>query len=104
MSAQKGKKPVESPIKKPVEKVKEEAHKAAQAATAPAPVRRYRALLFLLGLMLITAAFGVLTFLVKTTPSFTIDLQITRGIQQINFPPFALLMSVASWPGFNPQS
>src|SRR5512140_3955273 len=104
MSAQKGKKPVESPIKKPVEKVKEEAHKAAQAATAPAPVRRYRALLFLLVLLIITAAFGVLTFLVKTTSSFPIDLQITRGIQAINIPVFGGLMVAVSWLGFSPQS
>jgi membrane-associated phospholipid phosphatase len=45
-----------------------------------------------------------LTFLVKTTPSFLIDLQITRAIQQFNFPPFAWLMSLISWPGFVPQS
>jgi membrane-associated phospholipid phosphatase len=104
MSAQKGKKPLKKFVAKPVEKIKEEAHKAASAATAPAPVRRYRALLFLVVLLIITAAFGVLTFLVKTTPSFPIDLQITRGIQSINIPVFGGLMVVVSWLGFSPQS
>jgi len=104
MPAQKGKKPVENPIKKPVEKIKEGAHKAASAATAPAPVRRYRAVLFLLVLLIITVAFGVLTFLVKTTSSFSIDLQITRGIQSINIPVFGGVMVAISWLGFSPQS
>jgi membrane-associated phospholipid phosphatase len=77
---------------------------AAQAATAPAPVRRTRAVLFLIVLLLITAAFAVLTFLVKTTPSFPLDLQITRGLQSIHSPVFAGLMIAVSWPGFLPQS
>ncbi len=90
--------------KKPVEKIKEGAHQAARAESAPAPVRRYRAMLFQAMLVLVAGAFAVLTFLVKTMPSFAIDLQITRAIQLINFPFFALLMSVVSWPGFGPQS
>ncbi|MBE3067894.1 MAG: phosphatase PAP2 family protein [Chloroflexi bacterium] len=96
MPAQKG--------KKPVEKIKEGAHKAARAETAPAPVRRYRAVLFLVLLLIITAAFAVLTFLVKTTPSFPLDLQITLGIQSINIPVFGGLMTAVSWLGFSPQS
>ena len=104
MPAQKGKNPVKKPVVKSVEKIKEEAHTAARAATAPAPVRRYRAWLFLVVLLIITAAFGVLTFLVKTTPSFPIDLQITRGIQSINIPGFSGLMVAVSWLGFSPQS
>ncbi|HEX8993474.1 MAG TPA: phosphatase PAP2 family protein [Anaerolineales bacterium] len=85
-------------------KVEEVAHAAAHAATAPPHVRRYRAVLFQLSLLIITAGFAVLTFLVKMTPSFPIDLQITRGIQQISFPLFYELMVVLSWPGFGPQS
>jgi len=96
MPAQKG--------KKPVEKIKEGAHKAARAATAPAPIRRFRAVLFLVLLLIITAAFAVLTFLVKTTPSFPLDLQITLGIQSINIPVFGGLMTAVSWLGFSPQS
>ncbi|HEY3311739.1 MAG TPA: phosphatase PAP2 family protein [Anaerolineales bacterium] len=88
---------------KPVEKIKEKAHQAARSESAPAPVRRYRAVLFQTALIFIAGAFGALTFLVKTTPSFAIDLQITKAIQQINFPSFAWLMSVVSWAGFNPQ-
>jgi len=89
---------------KPVEKIKEQAHQAARAESAPAPVRRYRAVLFQIVLALVAGAFGILTFLVKTMPSFAIDLQITRAIQLINFPLFAVLMSWISWPGFGPQS
>lgn len=97
MAEHKSKEPV-------VPKIADAASQAARAESAPPRVRHYRALLFRLGLVSIAAAFGILTFLVKTTPSFAIDLQITRGIQQIVFPPFALLMSVVSWPGFSPQS
>jgi undecaprenyl-diphosphatase len=88
---------------KPVEKIKADVQQAARAESAPAHVRRYRAVLFQTALALIVVAFGGLTFLVKTTPSFAIDLQITRAIQQINFPGFAWLMSVISWAGFGPQ-
>jgi len=84
--------------------VEEAAHKAAHAQTASAPARRYHVLLFQISLALITAAFAVLTFLVKTMPSFPIDLQITKGIQLINFPFFRELMIAISWPGFGPQS
>jgi hypothetical protein len=74
-----------SKTEKPVEKIKEKAHQAARAESAPAPVRRYRAVLFQVVLVLVAGAFGVLTFLVKTTPSFAIDLQITRAIQLAGF-------------------
>jgi membrane-associated phospholipid phosphatase len=112
MSVQKGRKPagkptkqpVEKLVKKPIEKVKESAHQAARAETAPAPIRRYRAWLFLIVLVIIAAAFGVLTFLVKTIPSFPLDLQITLGIQSINSPVFGGLMVAISWLGFSPQS
>lgn len=104
MPEKKGKKPVAKPVGEPVAKIKEGAHQAARAATAPAPVRRYRAVLFLGSLLVVTAAFGVLTFLVKVTPSFPIDLKITLGIQAINIPGFAGLMNAVSWVGFSPQS
>jgi len=77
---------------------------AARASIATAPVRRYRAALFLVVLLIITVAFALLTFLVKTTPSFPLDLQITRGLQSINIPGFGGLMIAVSWPGFLPQS
>ena len=78
--------------KESIEKIAEVAHEVAHAATAPPPVRRYRATLFQLSLLIIAAAFAVLTSLVRTTPSFPLDLQITRGIQQINIPLFYELM------------
>jgi undecaprenyl-diphosphatase len=54
-------------------------------------------------LVLIAGAFAVLTFCVKTMPSFAIDLQITKAIQLINFPFFESFMKLVSWPGFGPQ-
>ena len=90
--------------KKPIEKIQEVAQQAAHAETAPAPVRRYRAVLFQVTLVLVVVAFSLLTFLVKTTPSFPIDLRITRGLQLINIPLFRELMTLVSWPGFSPQS
>src|SRR5512135_2113828 len=87
-----------------VEKIQEGAQQAARAESAPAPVRRHRAVLFQVALVLVAGAFAVLTFLVKTTPSFAIDLQITRAIQSIHLPYFGALMNVVSWPGFGIQS
>jgi undecaprenyl-diphosphatase len=49
-------------------------------------------------------AFAVLTFMVKTIPSFPIDLAIERALQSISSPIFAGLMTLISWPGFSPQS
>src|SRR5512135_1395120 len=95
MSEQKG--------EKPVEKIKEGVQQVARAESASAPVRRYRAVLFQGVLILVAIAFAGLTFLVKTMPSFAIDLQITRAIQLIRFPFFGTLMSAVSWAGFGPQ-
>ena len=89
---------------KTIEKIAEVAHQAVVAESAPAPVRRYRASLFRVALVSLVVAFAVLTFLVKTTPSFATDVRITRTIQSINFPTFATLMNLVSWPGFDPQA
>jgi membrane-associated phospholipid phosphatase len=53
---------------------------------------------------LIILSFSTLAFLVETTPSFPIDLQLTRAIQSIDSPFFAGLMRLISWAGFSPQS
>lgn len=89
---------------KPVKKLTDVAVQAAPTEAEPAPVRHYRAVLFQVLLVFIAGAFAGLTFLVKTTPSFAIDLQITKAIQLINMPSFASLMSMVSWPGFMPQA
>jgi len=87
-----------------LKKVAVAASQAVQAEAAPAPVRRYRALMVRGTLVVFVAAFAVLTLLVKTIPSFAIDLQITKAIQMIHFPAFTWLMNAISWPGFVPQS
>jgi undecaprenyl-diphosphatase len=87
-----------------IKEVKAPANQAARVETEPAPVRRYRAVLFQTALVLTACAFGGLTFLVKTIPSFAIDLQISQFIQRFNFPAIAILMRLVSWPGFAPQA
>src|SRR5215211_3605847 len=89
---------------KPVENVKEVAQQVAKKEVTSPPKREYRTYLFEIGLLAVVGAFTTLTILVKTTPSFPIDLQITRALQSINSPLFAVLMSLISWPGFSPQT
>ncbi|HVF25002.1 MAG TPA: phosphatase PAP2 family protein [Anaerolineales bacterium] len=89
---------------KPVEKIKDAAQQAAKAETTTPPRRRYRTLLFQVALFSAIGAFSLLTFTVKTTPSFPIDHQITRILQSIDSPLFSASMSVISWPGFLPQA
>ena len=89
---------------KPVEKVKDSAQQAAKKETTSPPKREYRTFLFQVSLLAAIAAFGVLTFMVKTTPLWTLDIQITHAVQSIKSPVFATLMNLISWPGFSPQS
>jgi undecaprenyl-diphosphatase len=89
---------------KPVEKVKDAAQQAARKETTSPPKREYRTFLFQVSLFAAIAAFGVLTFMVKTTPLWTLDIQITHALQSIDSPIFAALMNLISWPGFSPQS
>ena len=84
--------------------MKDAAQQAEKADTTSPPRRKYRTLLFRVALFLAIGAFAMLTFVVKTTPSFPIDLQITRALQSINSPLFAELMRLISWLGFSPQS
>src|SRR5512142_3024558 len=85
---------------KPIEKAQE----AAKQATASAPRRTYRTILFQGTLIAVASAFTFLMLLVKSTPFFPIDVRITRDIQLISNPAFAALMTAVSWPGFPPQS
>lgn len=80
---------------------KDKAHRLADVENEP---HRHRAALFQASLVLVAGAFALLTFLVKTRPSLALDLPITRAIQSFNFPFFAWLMSLVSWPGFSPQA
>ena len=88
----------------PVEKIKGAAQQTAKAETTTSPRRKYQTLLFRVALFLAIGAFSLLTFMVKTTPTFPIDIQITRTIQSINSPLFSAIMNLVSWPGFSPQA
>jgi membrane-associated phospholipid phosphatase len=89
---------------KPIQDVKGVAEKAAKEAVTSPPKRERRTYLFELGLIAVIGAFTTLTILVKTTPSFPIDIQISRALQSLSSPAFSLLMNIVSWPGFSPQS
>jgi membrane-associated phospholipid phosphatase len=91
-------------VVEPVKKITDAASQAARTESEQAHVRRYRVVLLQIAVVCIAGGAGLLTFLVKTTPSFSIDLQITKAIQLITLPSFAFLMSLISWPGFFPQT
>src|SRR6266508_6638640 len=94
----------EQASEKPVEQVKQAAEQVAKQEVTSRPKREDRTYLFQIGLFAVIGAFTTLTILVKTTPSFPIDLQVTRTLQSISSPLFAAVMSLISWPGFSPQS
>jgi len=77
---------------------------AVKEKTSSPVVRRRKTRLFQLSVGIMLAAFAVLTFLVVTVPSFSIDLKIAIGLQSINSPVFSGLMTFISWVGFSPQS
>lgn len=98
MAELEGEKPIDT------EKEKVTPQQAARAETAPAPVRRSRAALFEVAVLIAIFAFAALTFLVSTTPSFPIDVRVTHAVQSLQSPFFTMLMSAVSWPGFPPQT
>ena len=59
----------------------------------PVPVRRYRAWIFRIALIIVAVAFGLLTFLVKILSTASIDLQITKTVQSFYFPTLTFFMS-----------
>jgi membrane-associated phospholipid phosphatase len=87
-----------------IDKPQNEAQKAAKNETSPPGVRRARALLFQLSVGIVIAAFAILTFLVVTIPTFSIDLNISHGLQSIQNSFFSGLMTFISWVGFSPQA
>lgn len=71
----------------------------------PSPsIRRANALLFQLSVGIMIIAFAILTLLVVTVSTSSIDLNITRGLQSVNNPVVSRLMIFISWVGFSPQS
>lgn len=89
--------------KAPLTSVPKQAQQAAQEQTAAPRERRYRQYIFIFSLVVLAAAFGVLTFFVKVYHSFPIDLTITEAIQSFHLPPFDNLLVAISWLGFWPQ-
>lgn len=94
----------ESTEKQPGKEIQDTPGRAANLETAPAPRREYRMLVLQAALIAAVLAFAGLTFLVEMTPSFPIDLEITRALQSIDLPLFEAAMWLISWPGFPPQS
>jgi membrane-associated phospholipid phosphatase len=73
-------------------------------AIAPKRTRNYRALAFQGYVIAAAVAFAVLFALVWNVPYFTIDLTVTRAVQNISFTWFAVLMEIISFPGSAPYS
>jgi undecaprenyl-diphosphatase len=84
--------------------IKSKAERTAKEEVTSQPKRERRTYLFELALLAVVGAFTTLTILVKTTPSFPVDVQITRALQSLDSPFFSGLMIVISWPGFTPQT
>jgi membrane-associated phospholipid phosphatase len=87
----------------PTDKPQNAAQKAAKDETSSPGVRRARALVFQLCVGIMIAAFAILTFLVVTIPTFSIDLNITHSLQSIHNSFFSRLMIFISWVGFSLQ-
>jgi undecaprenyl-diphosphatase len=83
----------------PVEIVKV---KAAEQVS-PRPVRRWRARVFQIYLVVATAAFGILVVLASAFNYFAVDLSVTRFVQRINAAWFASFMEWVSFLGYAPQ-
>jgi undecaprenyl-diphosphatase len=84
--------------------MKNTAERTAKEEVTSQPKRERRTYLFGLALIAVLGAFTTLTILVKTTPFFPLDVQITHALQSLTFPFFSWLMIVISWPGFAPQA
>jgi membrane-associated phospholipid phosphatase len=90
--------------KQAVEKTKDKIQEGAHAESDAKSVRRCPNRLLPFGLLLSVAAFFALTFLVSTTSVLSFDLQITRALQSLNYPPVVWAMSLVSWIGYAPQA
>lgn len=77
--------------------------KTAKEMTSPRKLRRSQAIFFQYGVGIMLAAFALLTFLVVTIPAFSIDLDITLALQDIDKAWFSHLMHFVSFAGFYPQ-
>ncbi len=56
-----------------------------------------------LGIALL-CVFGLVTSAVVLLNPVTLDVPITKGVQELNFGPFGALMAAVSWPGFQPYN
>ena len=74
-----------------------------EAAIARPAIRRSRASLFQIYVLLASAGFVALAVAAHFIPYFRIDLSITRAIQSYHGAAFVGLMRAVSWLGFQPQ-
>lgn len=61
-------------------------------------------MLFLAALLALTASFAVLAVFANMDAFFPVDLAITHFLQSLDSPVITGIMTVASWPGYTPQS
>ena len=79
------------------------ARQTAQAETTSRPVRHWRALAFQGYVLFALLIFSMLALLARTSPTTSIDILITRALQEDNLGWLSLLMRLVSWPGYGPQ-
>jgi membrane-associated phospholipid phosphatase len=80
------------------------AQESVKRAIAPKRTRNYRALAFQGYVVIAVIALAALFALVWNVPYFTIDLSVTRAVQSISWPGFAVLMEIISFLGSGVQS
>lgn len=80
------------------------AQQKVQVEAAPRHKRRFRAVVFQIGMAVLLAAFGILTWLVRRSAYFPVDLSVTRAIQRGNDPFTDALWRFVSWAGNSPQA
>jgi hypothetical protein len=90
--------------KKPINETTNKVQEATAAETSPSYLRRHKAILFQMGVLLLIILFALLTLQVRKTAYFLIDLQVTLAIQSISNPLYSGVLNVISWAGNSPQA
>ncbi|MDG0792925.1 phosphatase PAP2 family protein [Cohnella ginsengisoli] len=90
--------------KKPAGVAQKKAQQTVQAEAAHPHERRHRAVAFQIGIAVLVIAFGILTWLVRKSAYFPVDLSITHAVQSWNPPLIEALWRIVSWAGNAPQA
>lgn len=84
--------------------VQRKAQQTVRTEASPPPERRRRAAIFQIGIAVFLVAFGILTWLVRKTAYFSVDLSVTRAIQAWSNPLADEVWRIVSWAGNAPEA